>query len=72
MKFISTTEAGKRWSLSSRRVAVLCTEGRIPGAQKAGNTWMLPDNTEKPSDARIKSGKYINKKSEGEKDAETI
>ena len=61
MKFISTTEAGKRWGLSSRRVAILCTEGRIPNAQKIGNTWMLPEDAEKPVDARIKSGKYIKK-----------
>lgn len=61
VKFISTTEAGKRWGLSNRRVAVLCTEGRIPGAQKIGNTWMLPEDSEKPNDARIKSGKYIKK-----------
>ena len=77
MKFISTTEAGRKWGLSSRRVAVLCTEGRIPNAQKVGNTWMLPNDTEKPSDARVKSGKYIkrnteNKMSEGETNAETI
>lgn len=61
VKFISTTEAGKRWGLSSRRVAILCTEGRIPNAQKIGNTWMLPEDSEKPVDARIKSGKYIKK-----------
>lgn len=59
MKFISTTEAGRKWGLSSRRVAVLCTEGRIPDAQKVGNTWMLPEDAGKPSDARIKSGKYL-------------
>ena len=38
---------------------MLCSEGRIKGAQKAGSTWIIPDNAEKPGDARIKSGKYI-------------
>ena len=61
MKFITTTEAGKKWGLSSRRVGVLCSEGRIPDVQKAGNTWIIPENAEKPADARIKSGKYIKK-----------
>ncbi len=64
MKFITTTEAGKKWNLSSRRIGVLCSEGRIPGIQKAGNTWLIPDDAEKPADARIKSGKYIKTKSE--------
>ena len=59
MKYISTTEAGKKLDLSSRRVGILCSEGRIPGVQKTGNTWLIPDDAEKPKDARIKSGKYI-------------
>lgn len=64
MKFISTTEPEKKWELSSRRVAVLCAEGMIPNAQKVGNTWMLPIDTKKPSDARVKSGKYIERNTE--------
>ena len=59
MKYISTSEAATKWSLSSRRIVVLCNEGRIKGAQKAGSTWIIPENSEKPKDARIKSGKYI-------------
>lgn len=59
MKYISTSEAAEKWGLSSRRIVVLCNEGRIEGAQKAGATWIIPENAEKPNDARIKSGKYI-------------
>ena len=29
------------------------------GAIKFGNTWAIPEDTEKPKDERIKSGKYI-------------
>ena len=47
MKFISTTEAGKKWGLSSRRVGILCSEGRIPGTQKTGNTWLIPEEDRK-------------------------
>ncbi len=66
MKYISTTEAGKKWALSPRRVGVLCSEDRIPGVQKTGNTWLIPDDAEKPKDARIKNGKYMKSKSETE------
>lgn len=59
MKYISAQEAANRWSLSKRRVITLCNTGRIDGAQKAGATWIIPDNAQKPADARIKSGKYI-------------
>ena len=57
-------EISKKWGISERRVNVLCSEGRIEGAVKFGNTWAIPENSEKPADARIKSGKYIKVKEE--------
>lgn len=66
MKFITTTEIGKKWNLSARRVGILCSQGRIPDVQKTGNTWLIPENAVKPADARIKSGKYIKSKTETE------
>lgn len=58
MKYISTVEAAEKWNLSRRRVGVLCKEGRIAGAQLIGDTWIIPEDAMKPTDARIKSGKY--------------
>ena len=59
MKYISTSEAATKWNLSKRRIIVLCNEGRIEGAQKAGTTWIIPEVAKKPGDARVKNGKYI-------------
>lgn len=64
MKYISTSEAAEKWNLSRRRIIVLCNEGRIDGAQKAGSTWIIPDDAEKPNDARIKTGRYIRNSNE--------
>lgn len=59
MKYLSTTEISKKWGIGRRRIQILCANGRIPGASLVGNTWIIPENAEKPKDARIKSGKYI-------------
>ena len=64
IKYISAIEAAERWHLSRRRVVALCGDGRITGAQKAGAQkagayWIIPENAKKPSDARVKTGKYI-------------
>ena len=59
MGFMTSVEAGEKWNLSKRRVAILCAEGRVPGAEKKANVWLIPDDAEKPVDARIKIGKYI-------------
>jgi hypothetical protein len=61
---LSTTEISKIWGISARRVAILCAEGRIPGAQRVGANWGVPENSEKPHDARVKSGKYVKRQQE--------
>ena len=66
MKYISVSEAAAKWGLSTRRVGILCNEGRIEGAQKAGSIWIIPEVAKKPADARIKSGKYIKNRMEGD------
>ena len=52
MKLLTTTETAKRWGISSRRIALLCSQDRVKGAEKVGNTWLIPDNAEKPTDPR--------------------
>lgn len=59
MGYLSITQTAKKWGVSGRRVQLLCVQGRIPGAIKIGSYWAVPEETEKPKDARIKSGKYI-------------
>lgn len=52
MEFISAREAADKWGISQRRVAVLCSEQRIPNATMVGNMWIIPASSEKPVDAR--------------------
>ena len=52
MKFMSAREAGNKWGISQRRVAILCSEKRIAEATKVGNMWIIPAGAEKPVDAR--------------------
>ena len=52
LSFISAKEAAERWSISQRRVAILCSENRIDGAMMVGNMWIIPANAEKPIDKR--------------------
>lgn len=52
MEYISAKEQAEIWGISKRRVAVLCKEGRVPGATMVGNMWLIPKDTEKPKDPR--------------------
>lgn len=65
MKYTMTVkEAAGIWHISERRVAYLCKEGRIDGAEKKGRSWEIPADAEKPADNRVRSGIY--KKTEPE------
>lgn len=63
MDFMTIKQASEKWGICTRRVQTLCTEGRIDGAERLGHQWVIPINSEKPKDARIKSGRYIKTKS---------
>jgi DNA adenine methylase len=52
MNYITAREAASLWSISQRRVAIFCAEGRIEGAELKGNMWFIPQNAYKPDDAR--------------------
>ena len=52
MELLTTSERAKKWDISRRRVTTLCAEGRIEGAILKGNTWLIPENAEKPDDPR--------------------
>lgn len=52
MDLMTTSEMAKVWGISSRRVALLCSQGRVDGAIKKGKTWLIPSGAEKPHDPR--------------------
>lgn len=54
MNYISAKETAAKWGISQRRVATLCSEGRVVGATLVGNTWIIPYEAIKPIDARTK------------------
>lgn len=51
-------ETAEEWNISTRRLQVLCSEGRIEGAAKLGREWAIPVEAKKPADARVVSGRY--------------
>lgn len=57
MEYLTTVELSGVWNISSRRIGVLCAEGRVEGAIKKGKTWLIPAGSKKPVDGRYKTNK---------------
>ncbi|WP_202109164.1 DNA-binding protein [Succinivibrio dextrinosolvens] len=60
MHYLTTTELADKWSISPRRIAVLCGQKRIYGVIKKGKTWLIPNNASKPDDARRRNEEKFN------------
>lgn len=52
MEYITTKEASAKWGISTIRITVLANEGRIPGAQRLGRSWLIPANATKPKELK--------------------
>ena len=57
--YITVKEAAAKWGISDRRIRVLCSEGKIPGAFRESRGWKIPVDAEKPADGRFKSKESI-------------
>ena len=58
--YLSIRETSYKWGISERRVNQYCSDGRIPGAERFGRSWAIPENAEKPTDPRKKNNGSVN------------
>ena len=57
--YMTVKEAAKKWSISDRRVRILCAEGKIPDVTREGRRWMIPADVKKPEDGRYKTSEKL-------------
>lgn len=57
MKYLKIEEVAERWKISTRRVQLMCAQGKIEGAFRFGRDWMIPTDTQKPIDGRTKAAR---------------
>jgi hypothetical protein len=57
MEYMTPKEAAIKWDISERRVQLLCMQDRIKGSVRFGRGWAIPQDAEKPKDARVKPQK---------------
>ena len=50
--YLSVREISYKWNVSERWVSKLAQDGRIPGVERFGRSWAVPEDAEKPDDPR--------------------
>ena len=53
-EYMTAQEAAEKWNVSLRWVQRLCKGNRIEGVMNINRVWLIPQNAEKPADARRK------------------
>jgi hypothetical protein len=57
MEWMTVKETSELWGISERRVQILCAKGKVRGAARLGNLWVIPKGTSKPPDGRKTNGR---------------
>jgi hypothetical protein len=57
MEYLTAKEAGQKWGITARMVNYHCSAGRISGAVKKADLWLIPASADKPADGRCKKTK---------------
>jgi hypothetical protein len=57
MEWMTVKEVLELWNISGRRVQILCANGRVDGATRLGNLWVIPKGTPNPPDGRRTNGR---------------
>ena len=53
--YLFIRETSCKWGISERCVNQYAAQGRIPGAERFGRSWAIPDDAVKPTDPRKKT-----------------
>ena len=59
MDYLKIDEVAAEWGISTRRLQILCAEGKIEGATRFGRAWMIPKDAKKPADGRTRAGREL-------------
>ena len=50
--YLYIRETSYKWGVSERRVNQYVAQGRIPGVERFGRSWAIPEDAEKPTNPR--------------------
>lgn len=60
-EYMTAQEAAEKWEVSLRWVQRLCKENRVKGSLNINRVWLIPKETKRPLDKRLR----INRKGNG-------
>ena len=53
--YMTAQEAAEKWNVSLRWVQRLCKENRVKGSLNINRVWLIPKETKRPLDMRLRT-----------------
>lgn len=60
--YTTVKDIAEKWNIKPRTVQIMCAEGKLPGAVKFWDLWVIPSGVERPLDGRKKYKKENERK----------
>jgi hypothetical protein len=64
--YMTAQEAAEKWNVSLRWVQRLCKENRVKGSLNINRVWLIPKETKRPLDMRLRTNRKGNGADENE------
>lgn len=58
--YMTAQEAAEKWNVSLRWVQRLCKENRVKGSLNINRVWLIPKETKRPLDMRLRTNRKWN------------
>lgn len=58
--YMTAQEAAEKWNVSLRWVQWLCKENRVKGSLNINRVWLIPKETKRPLDMRLRTNRKGN------------
>lgn len=58
--YMTAQEAAEKWNVSLRWVQRLCKENRVKGSLNINRVWLVPKETKRPLDMRLRTNRKGN------------
>jgi hypothetical protein len=55
--YMTAQEAAEKWNVSLRWVQRLCKENRVKGSLNINRVWLIPKETKRPLDMRLRTNR---------------
>ena len=57
LEWLTPLQLAEKWGITKRQAQILCSQGKVAGAIKVSEVWLIPKDAPRPVDGRTREAK---------------